>query len=77
MKYLFTKLSDPGYELEFNTKQEVLIHFLPRVCMDCETEAKLRINTNDLTAEECNEEFLDDLLCTACGCEYDLEEIIE
>lgn len=74
MKYLFTKLSEPGYGLEFNTKAEVLIHLLPRVCAFCELEAKSMIDTNALTAEECNAMLLNELLNTDCGCEYDLEE---
>lgn len=73
MKYLFTKLSEPGYELQFDTQTDVLMHLLPRTCTLCKLEAKSLINKSNLTAEMCNEELLYELLGTSCGCEYMLE----
>lgn len=68
MKYKLFKLSEPGWELEFDSLQEAGDKLLKHICSDCSDEA--------IGSYTCfNDKLIYDLLCTACGCEFDLEEV--
>ena len=74
MRYLI-KRSDPGWEKEFQTEEELKAELYNWICKGCK--------------EGCDEEFdgfvhieppidltssLDEMLSTACGCEFCVEE---
>lgn len=68
MTYKLFKLSKPGWELEFNSLQEAGDKLLKHICSDCSDEV--------IGSYTCfDENLINGLLCTACGCEFDLGEV--
>ena len=66
--YILTKASEPGWEEKFETEEEVRLKLLPYICPMCRAiEGVPGGSPPDLNN-------LDDLLGTACGCEFWLEK---
>lgn len=67
MNYKLFKLSEPGWELDYSTRKEVEYKLLTCLCSECKEE----------TMDDIKEGYdpVDTMLSTACGCEYDLEEV--
>lgn len=57
--YTLIKLSSPGWEKDLNTLEDVEITLYPLICSICKDEISKNSNYNDI-------------LDTACGCEYRL-----
>lgn len=66
-KYKLFKLSEPGWELEFDTRKEVEYKLLSCICYECKEDT-----INDIIE---GYEAVDTILSTPCGLEFDLEEI--
>lgn len=60
MRYLLTKLSAPGWEVQFNTENDAKNHLLSYICLECKQQSDLS---------------LDSLLSTPCGCEFWFDDI--
>jgi hypothetical protein len=74
------KLSAPGWEKEFQTKDELHKELFKHICGICQEGDKAYNNEGELIYESSpvNESSsIDELLCTACGCEFDVEMDIE
>lgn len=69
MKYLLTKLSEPGWELEFDTYRQVEDKLSACCCWECKEEV-----IDEIVAGECSS-LLEGLLATPCGLGYDVKEI--
>lgn len=59
MIYFLTKLSKPGWDKTFDTEEEARAELYNHICKSCILEEELTMNSS-----------IDDLLATACGCEY-------
>ena len=56
------KLSEPGWTKEFDTKLEVQQELYKYICFQCQCEEAV----TEISS-------IDDMLATACGCEFDVE----
>lgn len=63
MPFILTKLSAPGWEKEFGTKEATRLELSRYICVLCR---KVEHVTDDSSIE--------DMLSTACGCEFDVTE---
>lgn len=64
-KYKLFKLSDPGWELELESLQEVECILHSCLCHECKEE------TMNIEGQKA----VDTMLSTPCGLEFDLEEV--
>lgn len=67
MKFILTKISEHGWELDCSTRKEVEYKLLTCLCSECKEEA-----IDDIKE---GYDAVDIMLSTACGCEYWLEEV--
>lgn len=64
MKYILTKLSEPGWEIEYQDKLELQTKLYSCICEQCRCEEYITEISH-----------IDDMLNTSCGCEFYYEEI--
>lgn len=69
MKYILTKYSSPGWEKEFASEGELKQELYKHICLMCREGEPPDMDPVDAFSS------VDDLLYTACGCEYGVEEI--
>lgn len=62
--FTLTKLSEPGWDLDFYNKFDLQAKLYSCICNQCRAEEGIT-EISDIA----------DMLATACGCEYMLEEI--
>lgn len=70
------KLSAPGWEKEFETKEELRVELFKHICGICVNGEKVYDDTGDVVWESQSVDehsSINDLLCTPCGCEFDVE----
>lgn len=70
------KISAPGWEKEFNTEDETRNELFKHVCGICQAGDKAYNHEGELIYESSpvdENSSVEDLLCTACGCEFDVE----
>lgn len=70
------KMSAPGWEKEFKTKEEVRTELFKHICGICQEGDKAYNNEGELIYESSPvnaESTIDEMLCSACGCEFDVE----
>ena len=76
MNLLF-KLSAPGWEKEFSSKEELRKELYQHICGICRKGDEARDpKTNEVIWESSpvdENSSIDELLCTPCGCEFDVE----
>jgi rubrerythrin len=60
---LLIKLSDPGWEIEFPTENHLKRYLYKYICNTC-------IDDDSITEKS----SIDEMLSTACGCEFMVEE---
>lgn len=63
MKYVLTKISAPGWEKEFSNKLAARDRLYKHICNYCREDDSVGPNSP-----------IEDMLSTACGCEFDFEE---
>ena len=63
MKFTLVKMSAPGWEKKFNTRSAARDELYKYICSQCCTEEGITANSK-----------IEEMLGTACGCEFDLEE---
>ena len=63
MKFVLIKMSAPGWEKKFKTRSEARDELYKHICSQCTTEEGITKNSK-----------IEDMLATACGCEFDFEE---
>lgn len=67
MYYILTKMSDPGWSKQFAVEQDVYEKLCEHICVPCIDEFVEEFGQPPTTIE--------DLLYTACGCEFCFEEV--
>lgn len=67
MKHILTKLSEPGWEVEYSTLKEVEYKLLECICSECKEELMDEIIAGGNPVDEA--------LCTPCGCEFYYEKV--
>ena len=72
------KLSDPGWEKQFATEGELKSELYKHICGICRKggEDKYYHDGEEIVWEElpiAEDSPLEDMLASACGCEYDVE----
>ena len=69
MIYRLTKMSDPGWEKDFETQEELRLELIKHICGGCR-------DGDDTDWGQANgDTTIDALMGTPCGCEYWTEEI--
>lgn len=63
-RFMLTKLSSPGWDKEFDDEESLRNELVKYICNMCMEEDELFFNSS-----------VNDLLATACGCEFWVEEI--
>lgn len=71
------KLSKPGWEKDFATTEELRTELFKHICGVCRVGEEVKDSTTDEVIWEASpvdeNSTIDDLLCTSCGCEFDVE----
>ena len=62
-QYTLIKLSSPGWEKSFQTRSQARDLLYQHICNQCRTEEGITSNSK-----------IEDMLDTACGCEYSFED---
>lgn len=82
MKYILSKCSSPGWEKVYDTEYDARIELRSHICNDCMLGDYTYVGENGelITEEGFDDEPVDpnnihDLLGTACGCEFEYEEV--
>lgn len=70
MTYILHKCSVPAWTMEFASREDARTELLTHICGLC-----LRGDEKDGDCPDVND--INSLLGTACGCEYDYEEVAE
>lgn len=71
---LLIKISDPGWEKQFPNEIELLAELKKHICGRCyagenyDDDNSPKIDPDNCTIEE--------LLCTPCGCEFDVQDVL-
>lgn len=65
MKHKLFKLSEPGWELEFDSLKEIEYKLINYLCSECKEEFMQEIVQGG--------EPVNEMLCTPCGLEFDVE----
>ena len=76
MKIRLTKLSSPGWEKDFDSEEEARDALFPYICKMCrkgDEMVEFGWDPNPLDEKS----SIEDMLCSPCGCEFDIDEIPE
>lgn len=75
MTYKLYKLSSPGWVKDFETENQMKSELYKHICKICREdsewmheESRVRFPINEASA-------VDEMLATACGCEFDVEHV--
>ena len=74
------KLSAPGWEKEFTSKEELKAELYAHICGICRTGDEWVSDDGEVIWQEHPvppDAPIGDMLCSPCGCEYDVEGIDE
>lgn len=74
------KLSAPGWTKEYDNDIDLKAELYSHICSSCRTGCKEKFDDGDIWevwGPVTENSDICDMLATACGCEYDIEEVDE